>query len=97
MFSDDFEILDVPDNILQPTWRVVYRHVAKGWRFLAILREETELAARSVAAGLLMQYAVKSGDDSSNWEYVSTERWDGSASIDPPPKPRVVIKTGYGE
>jgi len=76
------------------TWRVIYRHVSsEEYRFLAIVREETELAARSVAAGLLMQHAVRSGGDVSNWEYVKTERWDDS-SFDPPPTPRVIIKRG---
>jgi len=78
-------------------WRVVYRHVAGDLRFLAILREETELAARAVAAGLLMRYVVESGSDVSNWEYVKTERWDASTpSIYPPPEPRVIIKSTRG-
>ena len=72
------------------TWRVIYRHVSKDWRLRAVVLEETELGARSVAAGLLMRYAVESGDDVSNWEYVKTEHWD-SSSFNPPPNPNVSI------
>jgi hypothetical protein len=74
------------------TWRVIYRHVAKGWRFRAVVREETELEARALSIGLLARYVADLGaDDISNWEYVKTDRWDGSSSLYPPPEPRVEI------
>jgi hypothetical protein len=81
------------DNGDSTTWRVIYRHVVTGQRFFAIVREETELEARSIAVGLLAQYAVKYGDDISNWEYVKTGYWDSSSS-GTPPEPQVIIEEG---